>query len=226
MTRAKLLFAVLSGLLVFGLTGGAAMLHAQGGSAPTEPKANAVPAQQSTSQPSKSPARDSSNEPNSAKPKPSSVPLAPGADTEAGPRPSPFEEKVKESGIKTCAKGVVGLGQAVVPPQSEFAAVFQWNKEKADGHAIQSLIGIRTKDENIAGVLFASPVAGACEGQFVRVTPVAGNCVAVAQGLNPKSALVAKLGHISVVLMPEQTQVMLIPAGDSCVVVLVGNAAS
>jgi len=217
MARSKIFYA-LAGLLVFGLAGGTAMVLAQGGTAPAAQKPKAAPA----------PPKMPSATPKPAQPDPPANPQpAPtGADARAAARSSPFEDNVKQSGIKTCAKGFVGLGQGVLPPQSDFAAMSQWNKQNADGHSVQSLVGIRASGQNIAGVVFAAPIGGVCEGQFVRVTPVAGSCNAVARELNPKSIVQANLGQIPIIAPPEGPQIMLVPAGEAvCIVVLVGRLA-
>jgi hypothetical protein len=219
MARSKIFYPALAGLLICGLAGGTAMVLAQGGAAPAAPKPKAAPALPKAPPPAPKPAQP---EP------PASPQAAPAsADAQAAPRSSPFEDDVKRLGLKTCAKGFVGLGQGVLPPQSEFASQLQWNKQNADGHSVQSLVGIRASDQNIAGVVFASPVGGVCEGQFVRVTPIAGSCSAVARELTPKSIVQANLGQIPVIATPEGPQIMLVPAGESaCVIVLVGRLAS
>lgn len=216
MARSEFFYPVLAGVVVCGLAGGVAMVLAQGSTPLAMHRSKARSALAKSPLAAQKPAQPALQGAAQA--------ASAGSDPQGAPKPSAFDENISWSGIKTCAKGYVGLGQGVLPAQSEFATLFQWSKESADAHSVQSLVGIRSSDQNVAGVIFAAPVGGACEGQFVRVTPVASSCSAFAREMNPKSTVQANLGQIPVIATTEGPQVLLVPAGEAaCTVVLVGR---
>ncbi|WP_143271230.1 hypothetical protein [Bradyrhizobium brasilense] len=216
MALSRIFYPALAGVVACGLAGGVAVVLAQGSTTPVVPRPKTPTA---TAKPP-----PAAQKPTQLAPQGASQAAPAGADKQGAPGPSPFDENINRSGVKTCAKGYVGLGQGLLPLQSEFATLFQWNKENADAHSVQSLVGIRASDQNVAGVIFAVPVGGVCEGQFVRVTPVATSCSAFAREMNPKSTVQANLGQIPVIATAEGLHVLLVPAGETaCTVVLVGR---
>lgn len=80
--------------------------------------------------------------------------------------------------------------------------------------------------EQAAGVVVASPTAAGCEGTFVRVAPFQKSCQEVIATLPQGSALAETLsGTPYYNLANNGGQALLIPSGNSCVVVSVGSLA-
>lgn len=75
-----------------------------------------------------------------------------------------------------------------------------------------------------AGMVFTAPVANACEGTFVRVTPIKKSCQIIAESLVQLKAKNELLADTSLMTMPNGARVMLIPFDSSCIAMTSFNA--
>lgn len=143
--------------------------------------------------------------------------------------PSSLRDQANRLGVKSCSAAFETLGNALTLG-STFALTSRAAPRQPDAHAVQGLAGLNynTPDKKgaAAGVFFAAPLAGGCEGNFVRIAPVDRSC-ADAVGLLPKGSVKAQdLEGTPLYNLPERGgQVMLLPSGASCVVVSVAQLA-
>jgi len=106
----------------------------------------------------------------------------------------------------------------------------QWNTSAPDAHPVQAIAGM-TYDlpdykAQAAGVVFASPVGKGCEGGFVRVAPFQKSCQDIMQTLPKGSVLADNLSNTMLFnLANDGGQALLVPTGNSCVVVSVARMA-
>lgn len=142
---------------------------------------------------------------------------------------TPFRTHISQAGIRTCANLFPVLGQALTFG-STYSVNTQWNKTSPDAHSVQAVAGMSYNTpeykEQAAGVVVASPTAAGCEGTFVRVAPFQKSCQEVIATLPQGSALAETLsGTPYYNLANNGGQALLIPSGNSCVVVSVGSLA-
>jgi hypothetical protein len=147
-------------------------------------------------------------------------PAQPGSET------TPFENQAKQANLKACGKTFVDLGKAAAA-NGDYMAMSEWNESQADAHSIQSVIGMNFKNAqglgNGASVVFAAPVQGGCEGNMVRIVPTPQNCGEVAKGLGLQSNQVTSLSNVPVATTKSGARIMLLPAGNTCVIVTVAR---
>ncbi|MBB2973236.1 hypothetical protein [Mesorhizobium sp. RMAD-H1] len=142
---------------------------------------------------------------------------------------SPFQKHASQAGIRTCANVFAALGQALTLGTT-YTEQTQWNTASPDTHPVQAIAGM-TYDlpdykAQAAGVVFASPVGKGCEGGFVRVAPFQKTCQEVLQTLPKGSVLADNLSNSTLVnLANNGGQALLVPTGNSCVVVSVARLA-
>ncbi|MBA8903906.1 hypothetical protein [Phyllobacterium sp. P30BS-XVII] len=141
----------------------------------------------------------------------------------------PFRSHISQAGIRTCANLFPVLGQALTFG-STYAVNTQWNDSFPDAHSIKAVAGMSYDTpeykEQAAGVVVASPMAGGCEGTFVRVAPFQKPCQDVIATLPQGSKLAETLsGTPYYNLANNSGQALLISSGNSCVVVSVGSLA-
>lgn len=157
-----------------------------------------------------------------------------GEPTQATPAPvdasankNPFQAHVAQAGVRTCANLFATLGQALTAG-STYAVQTQWDKTSPDTHAVQAVAGMSYNlpdyKTQAAGVVFASPVGQTCEGGFVRVAPFQKSCQEVAQGLPKGSVPADNLSNTSLFnLANNGGQALLVPTGNTCIVVSVAR---
>ncbi|TPI38493.1 hypothetical protein FJW07_14650 [Mesorhizobium sp. B3-1-9] len=140
---------------------------------------------------------------------------------------NPFQAHVAQAGVRTCANLFTTLGQALTAG-STYAVQTQWDKTSPDAHAVQAVAGMSYDlpdyKTQAAGVVFASPVGQTCEGGFVRVAPFQRSCQEVA-GTLPKGSLLADNLSKTMLfnLANNGGQALLVPTGNTCVVVSVAR---
>ncbi|RAZ92941.1 hypothetical protein DPM33_03575 [Mesorhizobium hawassense] len=159
---------------------------------------------------------------------------AQGKPSEAGPAPAdaaanktPFQAHVSQAGVHTCANLFATLGQALTAG-STYAVQTQWDKTSPDTHAVQAVAGMSYDlpdyKTQAAGVVFASPVGQTCEGGFVRVAPFQRSCQEVATTLPNGSLLADNLSNTMLFnLANNGGQALLVPTGNTCIVVSVAR---
>lgn len=142
---------------------------------------------------------------------------------------TPFDKHISQAGIHGCAKVFSALGQALTLGSS-YAVKTQWNDTSADTHTLQAVAGMSydTSDYKgqAAGIVFASPIDQGCEGNLVRVVPFPKTCQEVVATLPQGSKLSETLSGTPLYdIGNNANQVLLVPAGNSCVVVTVARGA-
>ncbi|MDX8531171.1 hypothetical protein RFM41_04975 [Mesorhizobium sp. VK25A] len=149
------------------------------------------------------------------------------APADASANNNPFQAHVAQAGLRTCANLFATLGKALTAG-STYAVQTQWDKTSPDAHAVQALAGMSYNlpdyKTQAAGVVFASPVGQTCEGGFVRVAPFQRSCQEVA-GTLPKGSLLAdNLSNTMLFnLANNGGQALLVPTGNTCIVVSVAR---
>ncbi len=154
--------------------------------------------------------------------------IAIGAVVAAKGAPAPqslFVQHAQQAGIKACANAFPMLGDTLTNGAS-YAAETTWNKQAPDGHSIQSIVGMSYATPKYkaqaAGLIFASPVAGHCEGNMVRVAPFAQSCAEVAKTLSSGSTLARTLSGTPLYnLGGNSGQAALLSTGTGCTVISV-----
>jgi hypothetical protein len=156
------------------------------------------------------------------------APAAPAAGQAAAQPATPFDDSVKKASLRACAKTFVDLGKTAAA-NSDYMAMSQWNQTQPDSHAVQSLVGMNFKNQaglsSGAGVVFASPIQGGCEGNMVRIVPAQQTCGVVAQSMGiTNNQQIPSLSGVPVLTAKNGTRIMLVPAGNTCVIVTVAAA--
>ncbi|KUM24159.1 hypothetical protein AU467_06960 [Mesorhizobium loti] len=164
----------------------------------------------------------------------SQAPAAQGKPAEAKPAPAdaaasknPFQAHVTQAGVRTCANLFTTLGQALTAG-STYAVQTQWDNTSPDTHAVQAVAGMSYDlpdyKTQAAGVVYASPLGQTCEGGFVRVAPFQKSCQEVAQTLPKGSVPTDNLSNTMLFnLANNGGQALLVPTGNTCIVVSVAR---
>ena len=154
------------------------------------------------------------------------------AETNAANQPladTPFLQHAKQAGLQSCSTIFPVLG-ALLTNGTQYNVQSIWNSEAADKHAVQALVGMNYATQGYsgpaAGVVVAAPVASGCEGSMVRVAPFTASCPEISAKFPTGSKLVNNLGQVSVYELADNGgNAMLLPTGNSCVVISVASAA-
>ncbi|ESJ04717.1 hypothetical protein B551_0217800 [Cupriavidus sp. HPC(L)] len=139
-----------------------------------------------------------------------------------------FQKQAADLGIKSCANLFATLGDSLTRGTT-YASNASTQKDAPNDHAAQALVGMRYDTPNYkgqsAGVIFTSPTKTGCEGGLVRVAPFPQSCPDVVKQLPQGSTLATTLSGTPLYnLGGNQGQALLVPSGNSCVVVTVANA--
>jgi len=142
---------------------------------------------------------------------------------------TPFQVHANQAGVHTCANVFATLGQALTAG-STYAIETQWDKTSPDAHAVQAVAGMSYDlpdyKTQAAGVVIASPVGQTCEGSLVRVAPFQKSCQQVAQTLPKGSVAADNLSNAMLFNLPGNGgQALLVPTGNTCIVVSVARMA-
>ena len=142
---------------------------------------------------------------------------------------TPFLQHAKQAGLQSCSNIFPALWQ-MLTTGTTYSVQSIWNNEAPDKHVVEALVGMNYATQGYsgpaAGLVFAAPTASACEGTMVRVAPFATSCADVPALLPKGSKLANNLGQISVYeLANGGGNAMLLPTGNSCVVISVASAA-
>lgn len=142
---------------------------------------------------------------------------------------SPFRQHAKQAGLLACSNVFPGLG-TLLTEGSQYGVQSIWNNETPDRHAVQALVGMNYASEGYtgtaAGVVVAAPTGSDCEGSMVRVAPFPVPCADMPARLPQGSKLTNNLAQVSVYELPNNGgNAMLLPSGNSCVVISVASAA-
>ena len=142
---------------------------------------------------------------------------------------TPFLQHAKQAGLQSCSNIFPALGQ-MLTTGTTYSVQSIWNNEAPDKHVVEALVGMNYATQGYsgpaAGLVFAAPTASVCEGTMVRVAPFVANCADVPTLLPKGSKLANNLGQISVYeLANGGGNAMLLPTGNSCVVISVASAA-
>lgn len=150
-------------------------------------------------------------------------------DANQGLPDTPFLQHAKKAGLQSCSTLYPVLG-ALLTTGTQYNVQSIWNNEAADKHAVQALVGMNYASQGYngpaAGIVFAAPVASGCEGTMVRVAPFTASCMDIAAKFSNGSKLINTLGQVQLYeLGDEGGDAMLLPTGNSCVVISVASAA-
>lgn len=153
------------------------------------------------------------------------TPPAPTASDTVSPGARVFAEQASKLGAQRCSRLYSVLGD-LVSHGADYAVRTETNKQAPDAHLIQGAVGMTYNLPDMkgqaAGLVFASPVANGCEGQFVRIAPFQKPCQQVVRDLPAGSVAAANLSGVPVYqLGGGQGQALMIASGASCVVVTV-----
>lgn len=139
-----------------------------------------------------------------------------------------FQKQAADLGIKSCANLFAALGDSLTRGTT-YASNASTQKDAPNDHAAQAVVGMRYDTPNYkgqsAGVIFTSPTKTGCEGGLVRVAPFPQSCPDVVKQLPQGSTLATTLSGTPLYnLGGNQGQALLVPSGNSCVVVTVASA--
>lgn len=143
---------------------------------------------------------------------------------------TPFLQHARQAGLLACSNVFPGLG-ALLTNGSQYGVQSIWNDDKPDAHAVQALVGMNYATEQYsgpaAGIIVAAPTGSLCEGSMVRIAPFSASCSDMPAMLPKGSKLTNNLAQISVYELPDNGgNAMLLPSGDSCIVISVASAAA
>lgn len=140
---------------------------------------------------------------------------------------TPFHAHIAQAGISAC-DAVFPLMGALITQGSDYVVQTRWNADAPGGHPIQALVGMAFETPQYTGpalgYVFAAPIGDACAGGMLRVTPFEENCDMVATSLISAGVLDAQLQDLRSYLMPDGSQVVVMPAGEACIAISVGEA--
>lgn len=147
---------------------------------------------------------------------------------DSGQPDTPFLQHAKEAGLQTCSTLFPALG-ALLTNGSQYNVQSAWNTRAPNEHAIQAFVGMDYASESYkgsaAGIVFAAPSGSACEGAMIRVAPFATSCSNIPSLLPQGSVLANTLGQVAVYSLANNNgSAMLLPSGNSCVVISVASA--
>jgi hypothetical protein len=138
-----------------------------------------------------------------------------------------FAAQAKQLGVNKCADVYAALGQGLTFGAAH--AVHTETSETApDAHVVEGVVGLTYDLPDLkgqaAGVVTAAPVGDSCEGHFVRVAPFQKSCGEVASFLPQGSVPVTDLAGVPLYnLGSGQGRALLVPSGESCIVVSVAQ---
>jgi len=141
-----------------------------------------------------------------------------------------FAGEANKLGVRTCASLFSGLGDSLTTG-SAFAVKTETGTQPADAHAVQGVVGMTYNTPGFkgqaAGIIFAAPTGGACEGNLVRVAPYQQSCQEVVRLLPAGTTAGDTLSGVpSYNLGGNQGLALLLASGSSCVVVSVARSAA
>ncbi|WP_274425156.1 hypothetical protein [Chelativorans sp. YIM 93263] len=141
---------------------------------------------------------------------------------------TPFLQHAEQAGLETCSTVFPALGE-LLTNGSQYQVQSTWNSEKPDEHAVQSLVGMTYQAESYtgtaAGFVFAAPTGSVCEGSMVRVAPFSRPCNDISALLPAGSKLANNLGNVAVYSLANNGgDALLLPAGETCIVVSIASA--
>ncbi|WP_273795067.1 hypothetical protein [Brucella intermedia] len=141
---------------------------------------------------------------------------------------TPFLQHAKQAGLQTCSSLFPALGN-LLTNGSQYSVQSVWNTKAPNEHAVQAFVGMDYASESYkgsaAGIVFAAPSGSACEGAMIRVAPFATSCGNIPSLLPQGSVLANTLGQVAVYSLANNNgSAMLLPSGNSCVVISVASA--
>ncbi|WP_454858318.1 hypothetical protein [Rhizobium binxianense] len=141
---------------------------------------------------------------------------------------TPFLTHTKQAGLSACSNVFPVLGQ-LLTSGAKYNIVSEWNQQAPDQHPIQALVGLDYESQSYTGpaggIVMAAPNGTDCEGAMVRVAPLPMACSNVPATLPQGSRIANTLGKVSVyTLAGNGGQALLVPSGQTCVVVSVAWA--
>lgn len=140
---------------------------------------------------------------------------------------TPFLQHAKQAGLKSCSTVFPALGE-LLTNGSQYGVQSFWNSEAPEEHSIHALAGMSYQTSSYtgtaAGIVFAAPMNSGCEGAMIRVAPFAKACADIPAALPQGSKLTNNLGQVAVFSLGSGGEALLLPNGNSCVVISVLSA--
>lgn len=139
-----------------------------------------------------------------------------------------FLDHARQVGLTKCGAVYPVLGQ-ILSSGTRYNLQTEWHNGEPDNHIVQGLVGMTyaTPDYTgpAAGVVFAAPNGSACEGAMVRIVPFPNSCENMPAAI-PGGTKSANLEQVAIYNVANNGgQVLLLPSGQSCVVISVTQAA-
>lgn len=143
-----------------------------------------------------------------------------------------FARHAADAGVATCQGMYAMLGDALTEG-GRYMVKTEMASSNPNLHSLQGLVGLQYQNQgnnngSAAGIVFAAPTPTGqnCEGTMVRVVPFAQNCQVAANLLPQGSRQGEALSGVPTFTMPNGGHVMLLPSGNSCVVLSVVRGAA
>ncbi|MPR64270.1 hypothetical protein D7027_21000 [Ochrobactrum intermedium] len=138
----------------------------------------------------------------------------------------PFEDHVKQAGVETCGAAFPAMGK-LLTRNSQYMVQSKWNREEPERHIVEGLVGMQFDTPDYKGpslgYVLAAPIDGSCSGAMLRITPFAQNCTALVERLLPDSTPTGELEGLRTYTVSNGSQIVVMPIGENCVAVSVGN---
>jgi hypothetical protein len=143
------------------------------------------------------------------------------------PAASLFKQQADQLGVRRCANLYAALGETVAAGAAHNVQT-RAEKSDADGHNVQGVVGLTyntpSYSSQAAGIVTVSPVGDKCEGQLVRIAPYQRSCQQMVALLPAGSTAAGSLTGVPLYnLGGNQGQALLVPNGQTCVVVTVAQ---
>lgn len=141
---------------------------------------------------------------------------------------TPFLTHTKQAGLSACSNVFPVLGQ-LLTSGAKYNIVSEWNQQAPDQHPIQALVGLDYESQDYTGpaggIVMAAPNGTDCEGAMVRIAPLSMACSNIPATLPQGSKITNTLGKVSLyTLAGNGGQALLVPSGETCVVVSIAWA--
>lgn len=136
-------------------------------------------------------------------------------------------EHIRKSTIAACEDDYLILAEQLVQGLP-FTAASEWTSSPAPVNVMSSLIGMDVTAppgrQPAIGLVGMTAADGDCSGHFTRIVVVAESCQALVDKPPAGSQVMPPLGGVALMTLPNQWRVLLMPAGEQCVVVTAGTS--
>ena len=151
-----------------------------------------------------------------------------GAPTKTPANPAnPFQQQAAQLGVRKCAGLFTALGQTATYG-SAYATQTRTGQGNPDASGVHAVAGMTYNTPDFRGqaaaVVMAAPAGQGCEGQLVRIAPYQRPCQQMVALFPAGSTAAGSLSGVPLYnLGGNQGQALLVPNGQTCVVVTVAQ---